>query len=152
MFWVSLVTPAAKGTVFQELVFLREQRGALLPLLLLRSSLCPFLGSVKGKQDCLRIKKEKTYCRLYQSCNRTKRTFLAHCYFHCSFEYMELQQEQAYNLTLSENQRKENLQHGFIERWRLQIKWDALYNCAEKAILKITMTVPESDPVLGWLF
>lgn len=29
---------------------------------------------------------------------------------------MELQQEQVYNLTLSENQRKENLQHGFIER------------------------------------
>ena len=52
VFCVSQLAPVVKHTVFQELVLLQDQRGASLPLLFLHSSLCPFLGSAKGKQDC----------------------------------------------------------------------------------------------------
>lgn len=88
VFWVSHLTPVVKGTAFQELVLPRDQRGALLPWLLLHSSPCPFLSSVKGKQDCSSAcAVRKTHRTLYQSWNKTERTFLAHCHFYCSFEH-----------------------------------------------------------------
>lgn len=146
----SILTLLWKGTLLQELIL--ETRVMPPFHCCSYSSLCPFPGSVRTRQDCSSasaLSKRKHIADNY-SVTKYSRLFWLITVFVSPLSTCKCKQKKSYNFF--ENEGKKKLKYGITETWRLPTKWDTLYNCAEKAALKITMIIPASDPVPGWLF
>lgn len=113
------------------------------------SSLCPSPGSVRARQDCSSaLSKGKHIADNTSAVTEHSKLFWLTTIFVSPLSIYKCSKRNCVTFL----KMKKKLKYGITETWRIQTKWDSSYNCAEKAALKITMIIPESDPVLGWLF
>lgn len=114
--------------------------------------LCPFPGSVRARQDCSSAYALSKREHVADNNNAVTEHSKLFWFITISVSPLSTYKCSRKNCNFFESVGKKKLKYGISETWRLQTKWDTLYNCAEKAALKITMITPESDPALGWLF